>query len=279
MVVLSFSSVCHAQFNQRGPQVQIQRPRPHKIEGSLENMAPGLLNVVTEQGVWLVGVNQQTLLTVSGTAEPSYLRAGLTVRFEGDFDSKGIPVKPVKEITIFTPRVTTDIGVAPAQGGFAPEPDPAAEPKKDAKEPPVDSKPYSIGGKLTGLKNTGPKTYEIQVDAGSQTVKAPLAEDVKILIEVADLSIASKGDKVIAEGTYTVQGQLVGREINIEMQKPLAGVASKARTKKRTERGAKELEKGGKGKEDAAAEAPPEKETLAQKRARIAREKAEARKK
>ena len=224
-ILLLCSSVAIAQAPRgRGaPNVAI-KPTRHTVEGSLEDMRPGMLQVATNEGKWLVRIDPKSQVMVTGTADFDYLRPGLIIRFEAELDNKlrAAHDAELKELTIFTPKAPSDLGIASAQGGFAPEPDEGA---KKEKTPPPQSGSAIIGGKITAIKNR-----QLTVAAGGHKIKINVADDAKIGVEVSSYSIASRGDKVIAEGSYTKQGQLVAdRGVTIALQNPLQAPSKRGR--------------------------------------------------
>lgn len=222
LLIAGFASYSYAQRPQRGPQIPKIEAKRKTVEGTLENMRPGFLQVATPEGIWVVAVDRKAKVKVTGSAEPEYLRPGMFVRFEVELDARQRvpPDAKIQEITIFTPQAPTDLGIASAQGGFA------SESEEEKKEPASQGSKYSVGGKLTGVKNG-----KLTVAAG-ETIKADLAEDATVGVDITDYRVASKGDKVTAEGTYIQEGKLFSTEITIALQNPLQVLTKKGRAAK-----------------------------------------------
>ncbi len=67
---------------------------------------------VSDSDMWLVEIKPgETKIEVNGTAEAAYLRAGLTVRFEGEIDKKGNLQAEVSELELFTPQGKNGLGL------------------------------------------------------------------------------------------------------------------------------------------------------------------------
>ena len=226
LIVAGVASSSFAQRPQRGPQIPTIEVKRKTVEGTLENMRPGFLQVATPEGNWVVAVDRKAKVKVTGTAEPEYLRPGMYVRFEVELDGRkrAAPDSKIQEITIFNPQGPLDLGIASAQGGFASE---AEGEKDDAKKEPATGGKYAVGGKLTGVKNG-----KLTIVAGDETIKTDLAEDATVGVDITDYRVASKGDKVTAEGSYVREGQLLSKEVTIALQNPLQVMTKKARAAK-----------------------------------------------
>src|SRR5689334_17872383 len=68
---------------------------------------PGLIIIKSSSGdFWNVMVNRDTEVNVEGTAQADYLRPGVSVRFFGEMDKKGVLKGEVQELQIYTPAKT-----------------------------------------------------------------------------------------------------------------------------------------------------------------------------
>ncbi len=177
--------------------------------GKVAQLAPGVLGVVGEGGEqWMVKLpNKAEEFAITGKAERGFLRAGMWVEFEGTVGKRGQVNEPVKEMLIFTPRPGYEVGIGPntpaasggASAGLFTSPEPEEKPKKAPKPSgPEEPMVYRIAAEITKVGRKG----EITVGAGGVSLKADVAEDVKIKVDVADLGFISVGDKVEFQGWY-----------------------------------------------------------------------------
>jgi hypothetical protein len=212
-----------------------QQPKPERVEadGTIEGAAgPGILKILTATNqTWFFKLSRETEIHVTGTAEEDYLRPGLFVEFTAELDRRGRSPNKVSELAIFTPTMQKFPGIFPA-GGFG-GPDTAAAPGPAAKKDPNATAPYKVLGRITSLKNKG-----LKVSAGRGVVQVELGDSPKISVDVADLSVVQKGDKIKAEGTSVRDGFAQARTITIELSAPLAAPKKKVprRTNERPER-------------------------------------------
>ena len=172
--------------------------------------------VVGDDQVWLLRVDAKPdSITLTGTAEPSWLRPGMPVRLTASLDKRRKAVEPITEFAVITPREGIRMGVFPEQGlgagGFGFD--------DDGGKPPADAGiPCLVTGRLTGYKNG-----EITVAPGGAPVRGKLAEEATIKVDVADISFARPGDKVHVEGFYFQKGQAIVTLVEIEAAEPFKG--------------------------------------------------------
>lgn len=235
--VLSFLGMLLAVATASG-QERPQMPRENtRGSGTLKGLAQGLLHVETKEGDQLLlkveaGPNE---LSHTGSADVSWLRPGMLVRFTARLSKKGQPLSDISEVTVFTPRESSRIGIFPeaALGGgelFA-EPNPAAAKDKD------DSGTYLVSGQLTGLRGG-----KMTVAAGMVTLKLELAEEAKVRFDLADYRYAQPGDGVSFEGWYypMAKHQIFARRLDITSAEPLTGEKKRVRPQPGKEESAKE---------------------------------------
>jgi hypothetical protein len=126
------------------------------------------------------------------------------------------------------PGVTS--ATAPTGGGAG-----IANPFNEAPAPPKDTPPpetvaLRIVGQIVGLKNG-----EMAVAAGATTVKVQLADNVRISVDIADLSYARVGDKVDARGILVQPGQVAATRLTVTPAAPLGSTAKPDAAPKATE--------------------------------------------
>jgi hypothetical protein len=113
-------------------------------------------------------------VAVRGDADTAALTPGLTVRTRARVDRRGKGLEPVTRIDIVTP---------PA--GFTPD-----EVHPDT--------PGTIVGTVVRASGNG---LVLRVDAGTiRRITLPLAEDVRVTIDAAEMQLASAGDTVEIKG-------------------------------------------------------------------------------
>lgn len=213
------------------------RPKPKRDkmppEGKLIGVARGMIKVQTEDGgQWLVALGRDTeAISVVGSADPSWLRPGMLVRFSGHFNRKGEAVAPIKEVSVVTMREGMRFGITPANapsrfggtggGLFADEEEEkarAAKPTRPKKAKPEDIK-YVVVGKIAKIRKG-----EYSIAAG-RLIKFELDEKPRIDIDVADLSLVPQGASIKLDAWYypNQPGRAMASKITVALEKTLAG--------------------------------------------------------
>jgi hypothetical protein len=139
------------------------------------------------------------------------------VSFNGLFDKRGSAVAPISTLTVFTPSPQRKLGIhseaaTNAAGFFSDAP---AE-KTPIKKP--TTAPLEVGGQIVNFRNG-----EMEVSAGGAVVKAKLAENATINVELVDYTLARQGDTVSVQGWYYDKGQAWANNLVIRSDKPLEG--------------------------------------------------------
>jgi hypothetical protein len=217
-------------------------PQPVKISGTLiaANQNGIQISTSANQKI-LVGVRPDTQVSVTGTAEQDYLKSKskLTVEFVGEVDKGekgGYVVKDkIDKLLIVSPTADRPLGLSPA--------DAATPDKKDEKGPKTKEKANPLGGDpLAGKPAKGrssvpqiPGTFTVRgtvkmgknglmtVATGRWTIKATLADDATIDVDLADISVARPDDQVTASGRQVRPDAMMAESITIEMANPLTG--------------------------------------------------------
>jgi hypothetical protein len=153
-----------------------------------------------------------TDIQVTGTAEPSFLRTGMYVRFSAGFDARGKSSDVISLLTIFSPNESRKVGIF--REGFA----------EGGKEAGAKTQ-FLVAGQLANFKNG-----KMSVVVGGKKIQIAVAEDVKINVDVSDPSLAKQGDKIeIKKGYYFQKGAVFGEIVEIELSEPLVGKTKKSR--------------------------------------------------
>jgi len=200
-------------------------------EGTIQAVTRGRIQMATDSPdaakSWTVMVDPKAVVHVTGTAEPDFLRAGLSVRFTAELDKGGVAKEKVQQLTIFTPSPENPPGVRPE--GESPAGDKPAEGGRrrgsGADNGPAAGKAlasgvYTVAGRITSFRKG-----RLTVNAGRSTVRADVADDVKIDVDFADYSVAKPGDKIsVTKGTTFAgrPGLAQARELTIQLSEPLA---------------------------------------------------------
>jgi hypothetical protein len=157
---------------------------------------------------------RKTKIECNGKAKASYLQPGLLVRFRGDFDKKGIAKEDITELAIVSPSETNEPGVAADEIGGDDE---KRKPKKDG------------GSRLVVGTIKQFKEGQLIVQADGRAIRATLAKDAEIRVELDDFTLAEAGDKIQFQGRMPGQqpaegpSQAIADEITITFTEPFEG--------------------------------------------------------
>lgn len=181
--------------------------------GTVQDVASSMVSIKgANDHAWLVRVDPKTKVQVEGTAEAGYLHAGLTVKFSGEIDKKGVLQSEIKQLEIYTPRDKREIGIF-------------AEGAQDAK--PVRNAPpgrYDIKAKVNTFKDG-----QLTVSAGGKKISGKVAADAEIKVNAGSLTFVQEGDSIRATGWKIGPTQAMATELTVTLAKPLAAVVKKSR--------------------------------------------------
>jgi hypothetical protein len=221
-----------------------------RCSGKLKGVGPGVLQVESDKGErWLIAVESRPQeISFQGSATPEFLRAGMLVQFNAALDKKGEAQDPIREIKVVAQRMGLQLGLQPgtAAGGGLFNSDDESKKKKKGR---ADTAPYLVTGTLRSIKDG-----RMYVAAGS-TVKAELADNCQVAVDISDISLAREGDNVEVEGwRYANQAnQVYARRVTITTDKLLGGESKRRPTIKgdqesQQERPTRKSDAEGKGK-------------------------------
>jgi hypothetical protein len=204
---------------------QFKKPEPTPYDGK------GTIEAVRFEGIQFKDADGKTIIvgfdfktkpkvTVTGTAEPGFLAPGLIVRFTAEMTSKGLVKDPIGELAVIETSELNQIGAQPDLA-------PGEDLKKAEKEGPVS---WVVVGQIRSVKKN-----LLQISAGNKAIKAELADDCKITVDVSDLSITQTGDEIsvvgkqlpAALGGDAKLGQVIGDKIDVTLAKPLTAPGKK----------------------------------------------------
>jgi|GEM_PF-5974300 len=201
--------------------VQAQELRPVDMKGTIEGLNQGILSLKCEdKPVYLKIDPRTTRVECNGTAEVSYLRPGVMIRFRGEFDKRGTAKEDIDKLSIITTSDVLQPGVTSDEiGGDDEKPRKKQKPKEDE-----EGASMQVIGQIKQIKDG-----LMQVQAGSRTVRAKIAEDAKIDVDVDDYTMAEAGDEIQFKGRMVppqgpdMPSQVFGDEVTITFAKPLVG--------------------------------------------------------
>jgi len=199
----------------------VQQPRvihivPLQIQGTVAGVRPGGIMVTSAaKETWALKIPPQANVKITGTAEPDVLRAGMYVHFIASIDKRrNRVVDKVDRLTIFTPSLARGTVL----GARYPGQQPAAG---DNQKPAAQEEIFEIRGRLASLRR-GRMTVHVPNRYFKPVLKAELAEDPAIAVDLSNYSLASPGDKIAAQGRQAGERMIEAMEVTIQLAKPLS---------------------------------------------------------
>ena len=249
----------HAQG--KDPPKQPEPPKPTDADGTVLSVgAQGVMLNNRENKTVTAIVTGRTSVRVTGAATANALqakggRSKLCVEFKADLAEGGKAKASISRLAIISAGPGRPMGLLPESAAFQGPPLGAALPGKpggggDLFGPPEGGKgghkargkdadgldlgvstPAGSGGPLKPpcactVRGTVKSCHgnSISVLAGRHNVTAELADNAQIEIDVADLSIASHGDKIVAKGLTTPRpGVMLAESVEITLSQPYSG--------------------------------------------------------
>ena len=181
-------------------------PAPDWTEaGTIQGLTSGMIQLKTAANeAWIVRIDpRNTKIIIDGTAETSFLRPGLNVRFTAEVDAKYAVTGDIKELEIYSPVNKKEIGLYTAG-----DPKPVRKPQAGN---------YEIKGKVKSYKGD-----QLVVSAGTKKIVGKLAPDATIAVHLSDLGVAQAGDAIKVTGwkdppPHTARAS----ELTVTLAKPL----------------------------------------------------------
>lgn len=207
------------------------------LSGNIKGMQGSLVQVGASDGAnWLVQVDARPQDVVfQGSADPAFVKPGMLVEFKAKVNKRGQASEPVQALTIFTVREGRGVGVQTdggAAGGelFSSKPEEADKKGPKGKE---DDTVYHIAGQITKVGRLGDMT----INCAGTTIKADLAKDAKVAVDVNHLQFAQVGDKVDLRARYPMGQKAAGQ--GLATQITVTGMKTLGEPKKRVLPGTK----------------------------------------
>ncbi len=202
-----------------------------EVEGKLAGFKQGMLLVEREDGVEITVKLPEDALGFGFQApiEVSFLRPGMMVRFNGNFNKAGVPTDPIDELTAFLPLA--EKLAKKKSDDFVP----GIYPGEKKSNLPDGVSNYKVVGKLMGWDATG----LVAVQAGRRPLRVQLAEKATMHLRLNQLSLAQQGDAVTITGTYRLPDdtKVVAKTISVITDRVQTGAAAGTSAKGRPKRG------------------------------------------
>jgi hypothetical protein len=190
------------------PTPQQQRQLPFiKISGKVTNLQQGAIAVDTDKGSYIVRLDpQQTRVTVVGEGTVDALEPGVLVQFQCVLNPRlTLASEPIEKLKILTPSARTAPGVI-------------SDTPKDH------SKPFTVRGKISRV--VGPQLTIAAYASSRKQVRAELAEEVVVEMELSDFSLVANGDRIEVQGAEVNSGLVHATDIKITLSKPSGKIGS-----------------------------------------------------
>lgn len=180
--------------NQAGPNA----PPANEViefEGSLRGVRGNVLIVKKEDDTeaQVMMPDLPVALTFVAKAEMEFLRPGMSVRFEAEFDRSGMPTGPVDKVEIFHPMRSPRMSRAMRERYL-----PGLYPKDDEVVPQAGPAMYRVVGNVAGMDESG----ALLVRAGARPVRVELTEEPNFEIRFNHLNLARPDDTVEVSGFF-----------------------------------------------------------------------------
>lgn len=214
-----------------GPRQPARVPEgePVTVEGTIRAVAPGQIQVLTHTNQnWVVAVPPKCEVHARGTGTPALLAVGKFVQFRAEVDRQGTAHTPVAELTVFVPTRPDAVGIWPDDPGNAKPREGAAQPfglgatpdgpKPNGAEAVAETMPCRVAGRITALA-----AGKMTVHVGRGLVRAELAEQPVVQVDLPDYSLARPGDKITARGQMPPGrlGLAQASSLTIELSQPV----------------------------------------------------------
>jgi hypothetical protein len=198
---------------QRQQQQQQQAMTMLDVSGRIEALAAGRIQMRTDSNEkWMIVLNPQTKVQVTGEVGADFLRPGLFVQFKADVDKRGVAADKIEELTIVTPSQEKSSGNFSRPAGPGQKPDGFEGGGASA------TGSSNVQGRIISFKKN-----KLQIKIDKVTVLCELSDNPKILVDLADYSMARRGDRIKVQGMKTTgtNGLLQAAQVKIELAEPL----------------------------------------------------------
>lgn len=245
----------------QGRQTNRQQPSGPPVEtaGTIEAVMPGYIKMMTPTNqVWIIQVEANAKVSVTGKAKPDFLQSGMVVSLSGEVDKRrSVIEEKIAKLTLITPSDLKPMGAYAAgggggglQGGI---PAAGASPTGGAGNAAATER-FDIVGTYMGVNKKGKASIMVPNNPPFRpNLTVELAEQVEIDIDLESpkaYTIARKGDSVEIRGKQVAPTGAVANEVKIALVEPLTGAQAEKEKKATGRRPAR----GKKGDDDDPAE-------------------------
>lgn len=228
------------QMNQ-GRQTNRQQPSGPPVEtaGTIEAVMPGYIKMTTPTNqVWIIQVEANAKVSVTGKAKPDFLQSGMIVSFSGEVDKRhSVIEEKIAKLTLITPSDLKPMGAFPAGGGGGLQggiPAAGAAPTGGAGNAAATER-FDIIGTYMGINKKGKASVMVPNNPPFRpNLTVELAEQVEIDIDLENpkaYTIARKGDSVEIRGKQVAPTGAVANEVKIALVEPLTGAQAEKEKK------------------------------------------------
>ena len=255
--VLCLPALLQAQFNPyRQPGRQQAAMQPMELSGTIQGVVKGTIVVTGNGQTWRVAIvpptkmQAGTKVQVTGTATADSLRSGLIVEFTAEIDSRGAIKEKVDTLTITSLSKDKQMGLFPADAGSGLGGnviDDSPKPAKRTGHAAGKAAPHAqtagsyrvVGQLVVGRGGT------LSVKPGRSVLPFELAEQPKVNVEMADLSLARPGHEISVKGFVSPRqpGMIQAAEVTVKLPEPQAAEKKEPAAKSEAEKPAKRSKK------------------------------------
>ena len=207
------------------------------IQGTIQGVAKGGIVVAGNNQTWRVaivpGTKMQagTKVQVTGTATADSLRSGLIVELVAEIDSHGAVQGKVDALTITSLTREKQMGIFPSgdDSGFGGNGmDDSGKPAKRSGHTAGKAAPHAQTAgsyRVVGLLSVRGGALSVQPGRGRSALMFELAEQPKINIDTADLSLVRVGQDVSVKGFASPRqpSMIQAAEVKIKLPEPKGG--------------------------------------------------------
>lgn len=182
---------------------------PQRFQGTATIVGIGErgLEVVDANGSnWRLAPEKNCVIEVTGTADVSFLKPDMLVRFTSQFDKKGNATAPVNELELISPQAA----MTTIKQEVAGKKDPAAMVNN------------TVIGHIKSIKSN-----QLTVQTTNGTYAAELGSNPSIKVNVSDFRWAQAGDKVDAVGYYSQPGLAYAQQMRVTLSSTLSDAPKK----------------------------------------------------
>jgi len=224
----------------------MQRVQSIRTVGTLVSANQNQIQLATNTNQTIyVMMGPDTEVSVTGTAEQDYLKAGVCVEFVAEVDKSHTVKEKIIKLQVISLSADRPAGLLPPDfASVDKKADPGigdTAPAKGSKKKETDVFGDSSGRKPARTQSGAPqlpgtftvrgtikmcKDGKITVSAGrGPTVKAELDNDAKIDVDLADIRVAQRDDKITVNGltSQARPNMVMAKSVKIDLANPLTG--------------------------------------------------------